>query len=140
MTSTMSPSGVVVPVTDATYPHLVFTRREPILLAFMDYGDSTCQALQPVLDQLAHDREGTLVVATIDITPNPTIAETWGITEPPVMLLLHGSVLQRVFLGVRPYARLVQEIDEMDLPDTPAAAPVPHIDDEPGSPPSELPL
>lgn len=140
MTSTMSPSGVVVPVTDDTYPRLVFSRREPILLAFMDDG-STCRALQPILDDLAHDKDGSLIVATIDVTANPAIAETWGVTEPPVMLLLHRGVLQRVLRGVRPYARLVDEIEETLGPLTAVPdAPVQDVDDAPGDDPPVLPL
>lgn len=141
MTSTMSPSGVVVPLTDETYPRLVFGRREPILLAFMD-DQSTCRALQPILDDLAHDKDGSLIIATIDVMANPTIAETWGVTEPPVMLLLQRGVLQRVLRGVRPYARLLEEIEETlgPLVPLPNATPVPELDDEPGQPPSELPL
>jgi thioredoxin 1 len=137
MTSTMSPSGVVVPVTDETYPRLVFGRREPILLAFMDDG-STCRALRPILDDLAQDKAGSLIVATIDVTANQTIAETWGVTEPPVMLLLQRGVMQRVLRGVRPYARLLEEIEQTLGPLTPVHDV--HDEDQSGQPPSELPL
>ena len=100
-------------VTDATYRDIVNTGREPVLVAFMDETDSGCRALRPILTELARDRAGRLVVATIDVAANPATVEAWGVTRVPVMLLFHRGVMQRVLRGVRPYARLVKEIDEM---------------------------
>jgi thioredoxin 1 len=105
--------SVPIAVTDATYREMVFTSREPVLVAFMAEADSTCRALRPILADLARERAGRLNVATIDVAANPTLADSWGITQVPIMLLFHQGVLQRVLRGVRPYARLVQEIDDM---------------------------
>jgi thioredoxin 1 len=112
-------TDTVVPVTDATYSEVVDGTREPVLVAFMSENDSTCRALRPILTRLAGERAGRLVVGTVDVAANPAVTGAWGVTEVPVMVLLHRGVLQRVMLGVRPYARLIQEIDEM----MPAAAP-----------------
>ena len=111
-----------VPVTESTYRDIVLAGREPVLVAFIAETDSTSRALRPILADLARDRAGRLVVATIDVTAEPAIAHSWGVTQVPVMLLLHGGVLQRVLRGIRPYARLVQEIDEMPMPQTRYAA------------------
>lgn len=116
MTDTTAPVGVLLPVTDTTYRDLVVTSREPILVAFMAETDSTCRALRRILTELARERAGRLVVVTIDVAASPAIAHTWGITYVPIMLLLHRGVLQRVLRGVRPYARLIREIDEIPTP------------------------
>ncbi len=122
MTDTTSPAGEVVPVTDTTYHDIVLNSRGLILVAFMAEADSTCRALRPILTGLARERAGRLVVATIDVAANPASARTWGITQVPIMVLFHQGVLQRVLRGVRPYARLIQEIDEI-----PAEKPVPDM-------------
>jgi thioredoxin 1 len=112
----------VVPVTESTYGDIVLSGRGPVLVAFLAEADSTCRALRPILADLARDRAGRLVVATVDVAAQPAIAHSWGVTRVPVMLLLHAGVLQRVLRGIRPYARLVQEIDEMPMPQTRYAA------------------
>lgn len=112
----------VVPVTESTYGDIVLAGRGPVLVAFIAETDSTCRALRPILADLARDRDGRLVVATVDVAANPAIAHSWGVTQVPVMLLLHGGVLQRVLRGIRPYARLAQEIDEMPMPQARYAA------------------
>lgn len=118
MTDLTTPAAVVLTVTDATYSDVVLNAREPILVAFMTDTDSTCRPLRPILADLARERAGRLVVATVDVATNPAIAHSWGITQVPVMLLLYRGVLQRVLRGIRPYARLVQEIDEISIPQT----------------------
>jgi thioredoxin 1 len=115
----MAPDGNhmsdVLQVTDATYRDVVFGSRVPILVAFMDEADSTCRALRPILTELARQRAGHLDVATIDVPDNPALVQAWGIAQLPIMLLFHRGVMQRVLRGVRPLARLVQEIDEMPM-------------------------
>ena len=105
-------AGTVVPVTDATYLARVLDHPAPVLLAFLKYPDSSSQALRPVLSEVAQKREDSLRVATLDVTANPATTERWGVTEIPTMVLLNRGIVERVLLGVRPAARLVEEIDE----------------------------
>ena len=128
---TSAPEGVVIPATDATYHDVVSTRSEPVLVAFMDETDSTCRALLPILTELARDRACRLVVATIDVATNPATVEAWGVTQVPVMLLFHRGVMQRVLRGVRPYARLVKEIDEIPFARIRYAALLQRVDEPP---------
>ena len=107
--------SVVRPVTDATYREMVFSSREPVLVAFMAEADSSCRAMRPILIDLARERAGRLSVTSVDVATNPSLTHAWGITQVPTLLLFHRGVMQRVLRGVRPYARLVQEIDEMPV-------------------------
>jgi thioredoxin 1 len=84
----------------------------PVLLAFVKYPDSTSQALRPVLAEVAQKRDDSLRVATVDVPANPATTGHWGVTQIPTMVLLDRGVVQRVLLGVRPAARLLEEIDE----------------------------
>ncbi len=113
MTDTTGSAGEVVSVTDATYHDMVLNCRERILVAFTAEADSTCRALRPILHDLARERAGRLIVATVDVAANPAVTHSWGVSEVPVMLLFDRGVLERVLRGVRPYARLVREIDEV---------------------------
>lgn len=105
-------AGTVLPVTDATYLARVVDSPIPVLLAFLKNPSSGRQALYPVLTEVAHRRAENLRVAAIDVSANPGTTERWGVTQTPTMVLLHRGVLQRVLLGVRPAARLLDEIEE----------------------------
>ncbi|GLZ02089.1 thioredoxin family protein [Actinoplanes sp. NBRC 103695] len=105
-------AGAVMPVTDASYVARVIDSPVPVLLAFLKYPDSTSQALRPILTDVAQQRPEHLRVAIIDAATNPQTTDRWGITQIPTMVLFHRGVMQRVLLGVRPAARLLDEIDE----------------------------
>ncbi len=120
MTDAAQTAGVVLAVTDGTYHDAILNNRGLILVSFMTDDDSSCRALRPILADLARERAGRLVVATVDVTANPSLAQSWGIADVPVMLLLHRGRLERVLRGVRPLARLIREIDEASADPAPA--------------------
>jgi thioredoxin len=103
-------AGTVVPVSDATYVARVIDHPGPVLLAFLRSPSSSRQAMMPVLSQVAQARADTLRVAAVDVAASPVTAERWGVTENPTLLYFDHGVLQRVLLGVRPAARLLDEI------------------------------
>jgi thioredoxin 1 len=111
MTGPTPVTGVICPAIDAGF-EAVYTSREPVLVAFMAETGSACRALRPILTSLACEQAGRLHVIMADVDAKPAVAQAWGITEVPVMLLFHQGVLQRVLHGVRPYAQLIQEIEE----------------------------
>ncbi|GIH08279.1 hypothetical protein Rhe02_63460 [Rhizocola hellebori] len=120
MTDAAETAGIVLAVTDATYHEEILNNRGLIIVAFMTQDDSSCRALRPILADLARERAGRLVVATVDVAANPSVAQSWGIADVPVMLLLHRGRLERVLRGVRPLARLIREIDEASADPAPA--------------------
>ena len=105
-------AGTVVTVTDATYLARVVDSPVPVLLAFLRSSGSARQAMWPVLAEVAAARPDGLRVATVDVAACPVTVQRWGVTRDPTMVLLHRGVMQRVLLGVRPAARLLDEIDE----------------------------
>ncbi len=102
----------VLAVTDATYADEVLTSDLPVLLAFQADGDVTSAALDPILAEVARERAGRLIVATVEVGANPAVAGQWGIHRVPTMVVLRAGVLQRVLLGIRPAARLLRDLDE----------------------------
>lgn len=104
-------TGTVMPVTDATYNARVINSQKPVLLAFLKNPDSSSQAMRPVLADVAREKEADLRVAVVEVNSNPVTAGRWGVTKIPTMVLLHKGVVERVLLGVRPTARLLNEID-----------------------------
>jgi thioredoxin 1 len=113
--------GLVIAVTEETYHDVVLNNRDLILVAFMTENDSSCRALRPILADLARERAGSLVVTSVDVTANPSLADSWGIADVPAMLLFHRGRLERVLRGVRPLARLKREIDEVAVPPAPVS-------------------
>jgi thioredoxin 1 len=102
----------VVTVTDASYRTEVEASDIPVLLGFWAADDATSTALLPVLEQVHRERGRSVTVATVEVRANPVVALTWGVHRLPTMVIVRAGVLHQVLSGVRPAARLVQELDE----------------------------
>jgi thioredoxin 1 len=104
--------SIVVPVTDATYRARVVDSPAPVLLAFLENGTAARRAFAPVLADAAAQLGDDVLVATVEVTGNPETVRRWGVTATPTLVLLLGNRVERVLKGVRPAARLVEEVRE----------------------------
>ncbi len=68
----------------------------PLLVDFYADWCGPCKAMAPILDEVARDRSGRLLVGKVDTDRNPTMAVRFAIRGIPTLIL---------FLGGREYAR-----------------------------------
>ncbi|MBM2620872.1 hypothetical protein JIG36_35765 [Actinoplanes sp. LDG1-06] len=115
----------VVPVTDTTYRARVVDSLDPVLLVFLPTDDEVRRAFLPVLAEVAQQLSDSVTVAGVDVAANPVTTQRWGVTQTPTSVLLHLGSVQRVLLGVRPAARLLDEIAEALDPAPPRKARAP---------------
>jgi thioredoxin 1 len=68
----------------------------PVLVEFSTPWCSPCRAMDPILENIAKEYSGALVVAKIDADDTPTVAMSFGVQDLPTMLFAHkGEVLGR---------------------------------------------
>jgi thioredoxin 1 len=67
--------------------------------------------LTPVIEELAGENAGSAKVVKINVDDSPNVAQTYGISSiPTVMLFKGGDVVER-FVGVQPKSKLQAAID-----------------------------
>lgn len=76
-----------VRVTDQTMEKVVKGTDVPVLVDFYADWCGPCKMMAPALDQLARERQGTLLVAKLDTDANPTMAVHYGIRGIPTMIV-----------------------------------------------------
>lgn len=60
-----------------------------------------CRMLTPVLDQVAKDMQGKVVVAKLDIDKNQKVAGTYQVTSVPTMILFKNGKEAGRLVGLR---------------------------------------
>jgi thioredoxin 1 len=85
----------LVQLTDATFDSLVLHNQSlPVLVDFWAEWCGPCQALSPILKELAGEYSGRVVVAKLNIDDNPVTAPKYHVRSIPTLLLFkQGEVV-----------------------------------------------
>ncbi|ASO21155.1 thioredoxin 1 [Actinoalloteichus hoggarensis] len=104
-------SGTVSMVTDATFETEVLRQDKPVLVDFWATWCPPCRMIAPILADIARERADSLVIRKIDHDENPVMGRTYQVMSLPTLLLFVDGAPVRAFVGARPKARLLAELD-----------------------------
>lgn len=100
-----------LPLSDAAFERVVADAGVPVLVDFYADWCGPCKMMAPVLDDLARQRAGRLLVAKVDTDRNPMAAQRHGITSLPTLVVLSGGREVGRELGAIPRPRLDALVD-----------------------------
>lgn len=101
-----------VHVTDAAFEKTVLQSSLPVIVDFWAPWCGPCRMVAPILDKIAAEYAGKLIVAKVNTDENPEWAMRYGVQGIPTMLFIaNGKVIHRQ-VGALPEGMLREVLNQ----------------------------
>ena len=81
-------------ITDASFEEVVLKSDKPVLVDFWATWCGPCRMLGPVIEEIATEYEGRVVVGKVDVDSNQEYAAKYGVRNiPTVLVFQNGEVV-----------------------------------------------
>ncbi len=104
-------SELIQQVSDANFEKDVLGAGKPVLVDFWAEWCGPCKMFAPVLDDVAKQYEGRLVVAKLDIDANPATPAKYGIRGIPTVILYRDGQPHAQKVGALSKSQLTAFLD-----------------------------
>lgn len=99
-------------VGERTFDQVVLQSTVPVIVDFWAVWCGPCRAISPILEELAKEHDGKLLVAKVNVDEEPALAAQYKITSIPTLKVFHGGAEVKNIIGAVPKAAIEQKIAE----------------------------
>lgn len=101
-----------IELNEGNFEEIVLQAEKTVLVDFWAVWCGPCGMMAPVVEEIAKEQEGRLVVGKLDCEKNEEIAGKYGITGIPAFLIFkNGEVVDRI-MGAMPKGELMAVVEK----------------------------
>jgi thioredoxin 1 len=97
--------------TDSNFADEVINSDLPVIVDFWAEWCGPCKMLTPIIDEIAGDYQGKIIIGKLDVDNNPQTASKYNINSIPSLLFFNKGSIVEQHTGLLPKASLKAKID-----------------------------
>lgn len=94
-----------------TFDKVVLQSSIPVLVDFWAEWCGPCRMVSPVLDEIAKEHEGQIMIAKVNVDHEPDLAARYHITSIPAMKVFKNGEEVRELIGAMPKQMIEKELE-----------------------------
>ncbi len=102
-----------VNLTEDNFESEVLKSDQPVLVDFWADWCAPCHRIAPVIEELAHEFDGTATIAKLNVDEEPELARRYGIRSIPSLLFFRSGEAVNRLAGVQPKRVLSEKLAEL---------------------------
>ena len=100
-----------VVITDANFEHEVLRSSVPVLVDFWAPWCGPCKMLEPVIEELASEHDGTKAkIGKMNVDENPSVPGGLGIMSIPTLIIFKNGAPVDQMVGVQTKGKLAERL------------------------------
>lgn len=102
----------VIELNESNFEQKVLKSKTPVLVDFWAVWCGPCGVMSPLVDEVAEEQEGRLVVGKLNCDESMKTAQKYGISGIPAFLLFKGGEVVQKVMGAMPKGELMAAIEK----------------------------
>ena len=103
---------MAVEITDNNWEELI-KGGKPVVMDFWAEWCGPCRMIAPIVNEVAKEYEGKVIIGKVDIDCNPNITVHFGIRNIPTILFFKAGELVDKHVGAIRKSDLIEKIDKL---------------------------
>ena len=98
-------------ISDSEFDSSVLKSDKPVFVDFWAPWCGPCRVVGPIIEELAPSYDGKVVVTKMNVDDNPAVAQKYGVTSIPTLMMFKGGEVVDRAIGALPKSELQKFID-----------------------------
>ncbi len=100
-------------VNDSNFKEVVLESSQPVMVDFWATWCGPCKALMPVVEEIANEYEGKVVIAKCNVDDAADAPMEYGIRNIPTLLFFKGGEVKAKLVGSVSKAAIAAELEKL---------------------------
>ena len=100
-----------ITIDDSNFDQTVLQSKTPVLVDFWATWCRPCLMVAPILDELAEEYNGRIIIAKLNVDENSKTAVKYGIMAIPNLIIFKNGQPDSQIIGYKPKAELKRDLD-----------------------------